>query len=338
MKMLRQTYQATRAPELYGDQWYNSSPLSLRSAEGRNILLFFWNYTTPASLRMLPTIKEWFADYEELGLMCIGVHTPEFSFAKQQSKVVDILQKYGIRFPVVSDDERRIAEAYRVTEFPAVVLIGANGNIYDVVTQMFSIARIERSIQYLLRQSGFFGELPMLRSVEAEQSEIRHAAEFTTGYMHGSLGNPEGYSPELESEYRDPQIYVEGKFYAHGIWRAERNAFTYTGAPNEGYLVCSSGGENIDALIGAEQKATVGINVDGVSMQLQQMGLDVTRDAKGNTDIIVGEPQFLSVFRGVKEEQHAVRFIPSQTGIAFYKFSFYKEQLASDDTHLIRNN
>jgi peroxiredoxin len=327
-----------RAPELYGDQWFNSAPLSLRAAEGQNVLLFFWNYTTPSSLRMLSTIKEWYAVYADLGLICIGIHSPEFPFAKQQKKVEDILQKYDIRFPVVSDNERLIAEAYRVTEFPAVVLIGVNGNVYDMVTQMFSIARLERSIQYLLRQSGFFGELPMLRSIEAEQSEIRHAAEFTTGYLHGSLGNPEGYSPELESEYRDPQIYIEGKFYVHGIWRAERNAFHYAGAPNEGYLVCRSGGENIDALVGAEQRTSVGIKVDDVSMQLEQMGTDVVRDAKGNTSIIVSEPHFVSVFRGVKEEQHAVMFIPSQTGITFYKFSFYKEHLTSDESHQVRNN
>jgi thiol-disulfide isomerase/thioredoxin len=337
--MLRQQYQQTmRAPELYGDQWFNSAPLSIRAAEGQNILLFFWNYTSPSSLLMLQTIKEWFENYAGLGLICIGVHAPEFAFAKQQKKVEEIILKYGITFPVVSDNERLIAEAYRITDFPAVVLIGGNGNVYDVVTQMFSIARLERSIQYLLRQSGFFGELPMLRSIEAEQSEIRHVSELTTGYLHGSLGNAEGYSPELEAEYRDPQIYIEGKFYAHGIWRAERNAFHYTGAPNEGYLVCHSGGENIDALIGSEQKASVGIKVDDASMLLEQMNADIKRDAKGNTCISVAEPQFASVFRGANRQQHAVKFIPMQTGITFYKFSFYKEHLPSGETHQIRNN
>ena len=336
--MFHQTYQAIRAPELYGDQWFNSAPLSIRAAEGQNILLFFWNYTSPASLHMLTTIKEWFVDYTDLGLICIGVHTPEFPFAKQQRKVEEILRKHNIQFPIVADNERLIAEAYRITEFPAVVLIGGNGNIYDVVTHMFSISRLERSIQYLLRQSGFFGELPMLRSIEAEQSVLRHASELTTGYMHGSLGNSEGYSPELPAEYRDPRIYIEGKFYAHGIWRAERNAFHYAGEPNEGYLICYSDGENIDALIGSEQRTVVGIHVDDASMLLEQMNADVTRDAKGNTSILVGEPQILSIFRGVQQEQHAVKFIPLQPGITFYKFSFYKEHLSSDESQLIRNN
>jgi thiol-disulfide isomerase/thioredoxin len=336
--MMQQTYQASRAPELYGDQWFNSAPLSVRAAEGQNILLFFWNYTSPASLRMLPVIKEWYAEYADLGMVFIGVHAPEFSFAKLPGKVEEILKKYDVRFPVVADNERRITEAYRLSDVPAVVLIGANGNIYDIVTQMFSASRLERSMQYLLRQSGVFGELPMLQTIDAEQNGLKHASDMTTGYLHGSLGNPEGYSPELDAEYRDPQFYVEGKFYAHGIWRAERNGFRYTGTPNDGYIVCCSGGENIDALIGAEQRAAVSIIIDDASMALEQMGTDVKRDARGNTSVPVGEPQFLSVFRGVPQQLNAVKFIPLQTGITFFKFSFFTEHQSSEEPHGIRNN
>lgn len=340
MKTLRQTYQpqAVRAPELYGDRWFNSEPLSLRAAEGQNILLFFWTYTSPGSLRMLSVIKEWYEEYSALGLICVGVHTPEFPFARLPQNVDAVLRSHDIRFPIVADNDRVIAEAYRISELPSVVLIGSNGNIYDTVTALSSFTRLERSMQYLLRQSGFFGELPPLRSYGDAPDGRISSVEMTTGYLRGSLGNTEGYSPELPAEYRDPQYYVEGKFYAHGIWRAERNAFQYAGPPNEGYIICSSGGEDIEVLIGSEHKANVAIRVDDGSMLLEQMNTDVKRDAKGNTSIAVGEPQFFSVFRAVQKEYHVVKFIPAQTGVTFYKFSLHAHPSDADGTTLIRNN
>ncbi|MFA6456802.1 MAG: thioredoxin-like domain-containing protein [Bacteroidota bacterium] len=338
MKMLHQSYQQIKAPELFGDRWYNSEPLSIRAALGQNILLFFWNYTSQASMRMLPTIKEWYAAYADMGLICIGVHAPEFSFAKKFQKVESAILRQEIQFPVVVDNDCLISDAYRITEFPALVLIAANGNVYDVVTQLFSFTRLERSIQYLLRQSGFFGELPMLQSIDTEQVLSRHASELTTGYMHGSLGNAEGYSPELASEYQDPHFYVEGKFYAHGVWKAERNAFQYAGEPNEGYLICQSDGDSVDALIGSELKSSVCVTVNDMTLLLEQMGADVKRDAKGNSIVAVNEPQFASVFRGREKQQHTVKFIPSAPGVTFYKLSFFKERADAGEAHLIRNN
>ena len=339
MKTLRQTYpESVKAPELYGDYWLNSAPLSIAASHGQNILLYFWNYSSPASLRILPLIKEWFATYADLGLICVGVHSPEFTFASNSHTVEEYLKKNSIHFPVVADNDRLIAGAYRITNLPTLVLIGANGNIYDVVAESFSVLRVERSIQYLLRQSGFFGELPMLRSMESERSQEHNAFEVYTGYLHGSLGNVEGYSPELPAEYHDPNIYVEGKFYAHGIWRAERNAFQYQGLPNEGYLVCQSDDENIDVLVGSEQKNFLRVKVDDALMQIDQMGSDVNRDPKGNSIVSIGEPQFVSVFRSPLKETHSVKFIPGNTGMTFYMFSLFKEHLEEDVDQSYHNN
>ncbi len=338
MKTLHQPYQSNKAPELYGDYWFNSEPLSIRAMQGQMILLFFWNYTSPASLQMLSLVKNWFDSYGELGLVCIGVHSPEFSFSKNPRTVEETLKKHSVQFPVVADNDRLIASAYRISEFPTLVLVGANGNLYDVVTQSFSVSRLERSIQYLLRQSGFFGELPMLQSLENERSQEQYSLEIYTGYVHGSLGNSEGYSPELSSVYEDPNIYIEGKFYAHGIWRAERNAFHYEGEPNEGYVICLSDGKNVDVLIGSEQKNSIRINVDDAPMPIEQMGSDVHRDAKGNSFVTTGEPQLVSVFRNAHSKKHSVKFIPTYTGITFYMFLFQKEQLQTNVVQPMSNN
>lgn len=330
--------QTTKAPELYGDHWYNSAPLSLGSMQGQNVLLFFWNYSSPASLRLLPLIKDWNTIYAELGLICIGVHSPEFSFGAEPKNVQDFLKKNSVEFPIVADNDRLIAGAYRISRFPTLVLISSNGNIYDMVTETFSLSRLERSVQYLLRQSGFFGQLPMLQSIETERSWEESAYELSTGYIHGSLGNTEGYSPELSAEYRDPGIYVEGKFYAHGIWRADRNSFHYEGEPNDGYLVCTSAGENIDVLVGSSEKSTLRLRADDTQLHVEQMGRDLKLDAKGNSVVAVSEPQFLSLFHATSKDLRAVKFIPSASGMTFYKFSLFTSHHEQDIEHPIHSN
>ncbi len=338
MKTLHQTYQSTKAPELYGDYWFNSEPLSIHAMQGQMVLLFFWDYASPSSLKMLPLVKEWFANYSETGLAFIGIHSPEFSFAQDPRNVEDAIKKHSVQFPVVTDNDRRIASAYHVTEFPTLVLIAASGNLYDVVTHSFSLPRLERSIQYLLRQRGFFGELPMLQSIDNEWTQEDSSLEIYTGYLHGSLGNSEGYSPELPAHYEDPRLYIEGKYYAHGLWRAERHAFRYEGESKKGYLTCLSEGQNIDALIGGGQKKSVHITLDGSPIPIGNMGSDVRRDAKGNSFVTIGEPQIVSIFRSSDREKHSVKFIPMNTGVTFYMFSFDKERSKTDLDEAIRNN
>ena len=338
VKTLHQTYQPTKAPEIYGDHWFNSEPITIRDAHGEMVLLFFWDYTSPSSLRLLSLIDEWFHRYVPLGVQFIGIHSPEFSFAKNSDSVNAMVKKYGIKFPVVSDNEQFIANAYRISEFPSIALVDASGNIYDVAQHSFSATRLERSIQYLLRQSGFFGELPMLDSLYNEQLNDQSTFEIYTGYQHGSLGNTEGYSPEIPSIYEDPHYYVDGKFYAHGIWRASRNSFLYEGESQDGYLICTSNGTDVDVLIGSDKKKSVRVKIDDEQMPVELMGDDMRRDSKGNSILMTGEEQIVSVIHNQQSENHIVKFIPMNTGITFYMFSFQKAQLRKNvERPLIKN-
>lgn len=338
MKTLYQSYQSTKAPELYGDYWFNSEPISIRSLQGEMVMLFFWDSISVSSQKMLELIKDWHSRYAELGLYFIGVHISEFEFAKKPQKIEAAIKKHSIAFPFVADNDRLISNAYKISSAPSIVLIDASGNIYDVVAQNFSVMRLERSMQYLLRQAGFFGELPQLQSFEGEEALHEYVPEIYTGYLHGALGNPEGYSPELPAHYEDPMMYTSGKFYAHGIWRAEKNGFLYEGKPNEGYLICQSTGDNIDALIGSDQKKSIRVYVDDSPVPVSNMGSEIRRDSKGNTFLSVSEPQLFSIFRHTDDSNHFIKMIPSSSGMSFYMFSFEKQREQDLLNEAVRNN
>ncbi len=338
VKALHRSYQQFRAPELYGDHWFNGDPISLRDLQGDAVLLFFWDAALFSSIKMLSVIAQWHTRYAPLGAVFIGVHSSGFPFVKHPDKVEAALRKHAVRFPVVSDNERVIANAYRITTIPSIVLIDAAGNVYDVASQNFSVLRVERSLQYLLRQAGFFGELPQLQSYGQEEMLYHAVPEIYAGYLNGSLGNPEGYSPELPAMYDDPLYYSPKKFYAHGIWRAEKNAFVYAGEPNDGYLVFRSDGDDVDVLIGSDQRRSVQVLVDGAPVPVANMGREVQCDAKGKTNAVVNEPQSLSLFRAADDSPHTVKMIPSAAGISFYVFSFdpFRPERTVNDS--FRNN
>lgn len=343
MKSLHLTYQHSRAPEIYGDYWFNSPPLAIRELQGRPVLLFFCDYTSAQSQELIPLVNGLSALYEEYGLACIAIHSPEFFFGKDPKRVEQWIKDNLILFPVLTDNERPITNAYRISSIPAICLIDNKGDIYDTITESFIPERIERSVQYLLRQSGYRGELPILVNPAYDISyslSSKVVKEIYTGYYHGALGNPEGYSPELAAEYADPRLFFRGKFYAHGIWRAERNAFSYEGGPNEGYVICQTEGDMVDAVIGSTVKTSVRVESDEAAVKLIHMGNDLKKDKQGYTYLTVEEPQLFSLLQKNNDEQHSLRLTPMSSGVTFYMFSFGAK--LSDDQfdgkHNIRNN
>ena len=112
-----------RVPEIYGDFWFNSDPIPLGALRGYVILIDFWDYTNQHCLRTLPYLQEWHRRYADKGLVTIGVHTPEFPFARDPINVREAIEKLSIRFPVVMDNDYIIWGAFRNRKWPTKYLI-----------------------------------------------------------------------------------------------------------------------------------------------------------------------------------------------------------------------
>ena len=55
--------------------WVNVAPLRMDQQIGRPVLVEFWDFCRPNSLRTLPYVREWHERYAGDGLRVIGVHT-----------------------------------------------------------------------------------------------------------------------------------------------------------------------------------------------------------------------------------------------------------------------
>ena len=78
----------------HANEWLNSPPLRAGDLRGKVLLVDFWTYTCINWRRTLPYLRAWHEKYRNL--VVIGVHSPEFSFEKNQSNVRwSVKQKIG---------------------------------------------------------------------------------------------------------------------------------------------------------------------------------------------------------------------------------------------------
>ncbi|MEM2138268.1 MAG: redoxin domain-containing protein, partial [Candidatus Anstonellaceae archaeon] len=120
-----------KAPELAGISGYINAPsnLTIASLRGKVVLVDFWTYTCINCIRTLPYLESWHEKYAKDGLVIIGVHTPEFDFEKKYENVLAAVEKYGIKYAVVQDNDYTTWRAYQNQYWPHKYLIDANGRV-----------------------------------------------------------------------------------------------------------------------------------------------------------------------------------------------------------------
>ena len=139
------------------ERWFNTPgnrPLTLASLRGRVVLVDFWTYTCINCIRTLPYLKAWDATYRGKGLTIVGVHTPEFSFEHEASNVHSAIGRFGLRYPVVQDNEMGTWNAYGNQYWPADYLIDARGRVRYAAAGEGDYEQTETAIRALLAEAG----------------------------------------------------------------------------------------------------------------------------------------------------------------------------------------
>lgn len=118
------------APELTGGEWLQGGPVSLSALRGKGVALIdFWDYTCVNCIRTLPYVVEWHRHYARHGLTVVGVHAPEFTFARQSEFVLQAIKDFQIDYPVVLDNSYVIWRSYSNRFWPAKYLVDGRGRI-----------------------------------------------------------------------------------------------------------------------------------------------------------------------------------------------------------------
>jgi thiol-disulfide isomerase/thioredoxin len=204
--------------------WLNSSPLTPAELRGRVVLVDFWTYTCINWLRTLAFVRAWAAKYRDLGLVVIGVHTPEFPFEREVDNVREAAQDMRVEYPLALDSDYEVWRAFANRYWPAVYLADADGRIRYHHFGEGEYDEGEWMIQHLLREAmgeDIDDELVSLApdgfEAQADWTNLR-SPETYLGYAQGqNLDSPGGVA------YDEPRSYVVSESLQLNTWALAGN-------------------------------------------------------------------------------------------------------------------
>lgn len=142
-----------RAPELPQHyDWLNTDrPLSLKSLQGRVVILDFWTYCCINCLHVLPDLKYLEQKYRDC-LTVIGVHSAKFDHEQESENIRQAILRYDIEHPVLVDRDFEVWQQYTVRAWPTLVILDPEGYVIGSVSGEGKRDRLEELIETLIQE------------------------------------------------------------------------------------------------------------------------------------------------------------------------------------------
>jgi thiol-disulfide isomerase/thioredoxin len=117
---------------------------------GRPLLVEFWDFCRPSSLRTLPYVKAWHERYGGAGLRVVGVHCPGFEPSRDEQAVREAIARLEISHPVLIDGELELWQEYENLGWPARYLFDGQARLFDYHYGEGAYRETELAIQELV--------------------------------------------------------------------------------------------------------------------------------------------------------------------------------------------
>ncbi len=312
----------------------DGKPITINSLIGKKVILVdFWTYSCINCQRTTPYLNAWYEKYKDRGFVIIGMHTPEFEFEKKYDNVKAAVEKFGIKFPVVLDNDFSTWTAYKNQYWPRKYLIDIDGYIvYDHIGEG-GYDETERAIQQALAER---------MAVLGMKGEIDTAFTTPGGASAPQAGSPEIYFGAGRNEYlgngaartagiqhlSEPSAIAANELYLAGDWNVEKefaenqNAgakiiFKY--ASHDVYFVASA---KDGAKINPHTSGGVGVKVlrDGKPLDASIAGEDIAKDQSSTA--LIKEDRLYKLIHDPAYGEHTIEIIIESPGLRAFTFTF----------------
>ncbi|KAF6244488.1 redoxin family protein [Nitrosopumilus sp. b2] len=313
------------APDLVGIAHYlNTTPEELsQEMEGKIVLYDIWTYSCINCIRTLPYITAWDDKYSDQGLLIIGVHSPEFEFEKDPENVKMSIDKHGIDYPVVMDNDMETWKAFENRYWPRKYIADHEGYIrYDHIGEG-GYQETEKVIQQLLKErSDALGIQTTLASSLVDIEEFEHTLfrtpELYFGYYfaqnRNQLGSEEGFQPGKTVVYEESEKIELHKFYPIGTWKNNKDNMELISDAGKIKLLYNAKEVNIVTASNAELE----IFLDGEELPEQYSGTDIqTRNI-----LRVSEPGLYNIISNEDSASHVLEIKVTGSGFEIFTFTF----------------
>jgi thiol-disulfide isomerase/thioredoxin len=323
------------APDFHAKLWFNSPPLSLAQLRGKVVLVDFWEYTCINCIRTFPYLRRWEELYTPVGLIIIGVHTPEFAFAKNPANVANAVKRFGFSFPVVLDNDETIWNAFHNAAWPSYFLIDKDGRITYMHIGEGDYGETELVIRQLLKEakpgldfSTVRFALPADANADMDASVCRRATPETyLGFAHGTnLANPGGEDETQEVHYAAPPVVPIDNFVLNGDWKAgdEFVRHARSSALLKDAVELHYQAKAVYLVAGSDDGSPKPLYViqDGKPLPPISRGVDVRAGTNGSSYIALGGKRMYYVVNNPEFGEHTLVLSTSSPGVSLYSFTF----------------
>lgn len=300
----------------------NSAPFKLSDFVGKKVILIdFIDYSCINCERTFPFLNDWWTKYQSQGLEIVAIHTPEFSFEKDINNVTAAAKQYGLKFPIVLDNDYGTWNAYQNEYWPHKFLIDIHGNIvYDKIgeggddqVESEIVKQLNIAHQFLGDPSVVVkGAAPMPDySVEAESPETYFGAERNEYFGNGAPG------VEGDDSYTTPSSLSPNQYYLGGKWHVDKEYAQENSASSTLSYVFTATNMNLVAATADGSTINATVLLDGKPIPDAWAGSDV----KGGV-LKIGASRLYDIYNNSALGQHRIYIIFSKPGAQAYTFTF----------------
>ncbi|MDB5237784.1 MAG: hypothetical protein JWM46_54 [Candidatus Kaiserbacteria bacterium] len=323
MKSMR--YQ--KAPEITKPSGFintGGEPITIAQFKGKKVVLIdVWTYSCINCQRTLPYLRAWYDKYNSEGLEIISIHTPEFAFEHLQSNVQKAVDGFGIKYPVVLDNDYGTWNAFGNQYWPRKYLIDIDGFIvfdhagegnYDVT---------EKAIQKALTERAQVLGLP----TDTVSGGIVDPSDVVT-LDNNAIGSPETYFGSARNEYFGngrahvsgtqtlslPKSFESNLFYLSGTWDF---ADEYMESKSAGSITYTFTAKNVYLVASSQKGSSVTILLDGKPVTPANAGTEV---AAGT--VMIKDNRLYNLLKNVSGGEHTLEIRVDSAGLDAYTFTF----------------
>lgn len=313
------------APDLVGIAHYlNTSPEQLeKEIEGKVVLYDIWTYSCINCIRTLPYITAWDDKYSDQGLLIVGIHSPEFEFEKNPDNVQLSIDKHGINYPVVMDNDMETWKAFENRYWPRKYIADHEGYIrYDHIGEG-AYQETEKVIQQLLKErSEALGiqvaSAASLVDIEEFEHSLFRTPELYFGYKfaqnRNQLGSEEGFQPGKIVTYSEPEKINLHNFYPVGQWKNYDDSMELISEKGSIKLLYNAKEVNIVT----DGDAELEIILDGEPVSTKYLGSDLSSSSM----LSVSEPNLYNIISSDESSTHELEIKVVGKGFQIFTYTF----------------
>ena len=309
------------------DGFINVDSITISEFIGKKIILVdFWTYSCINCQRTLPFLNSWNEKYNDKGLVILGIHTPEFEFEKDYENVLRAVEKFGVTYPVILDNDFSTWVSYRNRYWPRKYLIDIDGFIvYDHIGEGAYEETEKKIVELLNERSRILGGEAVSQDMAQPESvdEVNFQQVRTPELYLGSLriqylaNLPSQECFEKMCEFKASGGVALNTYEISGTWTINPEESTLES--NKGSLFIRFSANKVNLVAGVKEgNVRAEVYLDGELVNASNSGLDV---ANGIVTFSTDDLYNLVDLKGnYGEHMLEIRFL--NEGIEAFAFTF----------------